>query len=250
MPEVLDTDTERFSRLTAISRIGVAGLERLTQACVVIIGCGGLGSTSAELLVRSGIGRLRLVDDDCVEPGNLYGQGLYAAQDARQSRAKVCAAQERLLQIQPDAWVEPVQERFERRNAARLLDGTDLVLDGTDNDYSRYWINQACLQEGIPWIFAATRDCAGLTMNVIPGETPCFVCAFGIPTRPGPRYPNQCSLSSVTQALAAIQVCQAIRLLTCQEYNRGLVYVDAWEPCLETLEIHSPINGCPACGRR
>jgi adenylyltransferase/sulfurtransferase len=147
--------------------------------------------------------------------------------------------------------VEPVVARLNARNADRLIAGANLVLDGTDNDATRYLINGACLRQGIPWVFAAVLESYGLTMNVVPGETPCFACIFGRPGRRSSSNNGKCSLAAATHVVASLQVSQALRLLLGDgEYNRGLVYVDAWEPHLEKLEVKSPLEGCPACGRQ
>jgi adenylyltransferase/sulfurtransferase len=162
----------------------------------------------------------------------------------------VVAASRRLECLNPTVHVEPVAARLTARNVDNLITGADLVLDGTDNDTARYLINDACLREGIPWIFGAVLESYGLTMNVVPGETPCFVCAFG----PPPNHSNgngsgtRC-LAAATHVVASFQVSQALKLLLDGKVGRGLVYVDAWDPLLERIDVNSPAVGCPACGR-
>ncbi len=242
---------ERYARQVALPQVGQCGQAKLAAATVVNVGCGGLGTVSAELLARAGVGHLRLVDDDRVELANLMGQTLYAEEDAEVGQLKVMAASRRLECLNPDVHIEPVATRLTTRNADRLIAGADLVLDGTDNDATRYLINSACLRGNIPWIFGAVMESYGLTMNVVPGETPCFVCTFGPPmphlggNGPGPRC-----LAAATHVVASLQVSQALRLLLDGGYSRGLVYVDAWEPGLDKIEVKSPSEGCPACGRR
>jgi len=124
-------------------------------------------------------------------------------------------------------------------------------LDGTDNDAARCLINRVCVRQGIPWIYAGVLESYGLTMNIVPGETPCFACIFG---RPGHRYRTNCatvSLAAATHVVASLQVGQALRLLLKDDgYTRGLTYVDAWAPCLEVLPVQAPPAGCPVCGRK
>jgi adenylyltransferase/sulfurtransferase len=240
----------RYDRQVALQQIGAVGQARLAAATVIIVGCGGLGSVSAELLVRAGVGYLRLVDDDRVELANLVGQTLYGEEDARTGQFKVLAAARRLSRLNPCVTIEPVVARINGRNAGKLIAGADLVLDGTDNDATRCLINRVCLKQGIPWIFAAILECYGLTMNIVPGETPCFGCLFG---RPGPRRSrdHKGSLSTATHVVASLQVSQALRLLLRDgRYSRGLVYVDVWTPELERLDVKSPPQGCLACGRQ
>ncbi len=241
---------ERYVRQVTLPQVGRQGQDRLAAASVVIVGCGGLGTVSAELLARAGVGCLRLVDDDCVELANLVGQTLYDEKDARTGRFKVLAAARRLSQLNPCVTVEPVVVHLNARNAEELIAGADLVLDSTDNDATRYLINRACLKQGIPWILAAVLECYGLTMNIVPGETPCFVCLFGRPGRRSRRNHKR-SLATATHLVASLQVSQALRLLLKDGgYGRGLVYVDAWAPDLERLEVKSPSVRCPACGRQ
>jgi molybdopterin/thiamine biosynthesis adenylyltransferase len=248
---MLTRQTERYARLVDLPQIGWCGQERLATARVAIVGCGGLGTVSAELLARAGVGHLRLVDDDRVELANLVGQTLFDEEDARTGQFKVLAASRRLCRLNPAITIEPVVARLNARNAGRLIAGANLVLDGTDNDATRYLINGACLKQSISWIFAAVLESYGLTMNVVPGETPCFVCTFGPPARRSRRSNGKGCLAAATHAVASLQVGQALRLLLGDSgYSRGLMYVDAWEPCLEKLEIKSPPEGCPACGRQ
>jgi adenylyltransferase/sulfurtransferase len=137
------------------------------------------------------------------------------------------------------------------RNAGKLISGASLVLDGTDNDATRYLINAACLRQGIPWIFAAVLESYGLIMNIVPEKTPCFACVFGRPQQHSARNDEKGALATVTHMVASLQVSQALRLLLGDgAYNRGLVYVDALGPALETVEVKTPSEGCSACDRR
>jgi len=241
---------EPYARQVALPQMGLRGQSRLANATVVIVGCGALGTVSAELLARAGVGHLRLVDDDCVEWVNLVGQTLFDAQDAQMDQPKVLAACRELHRLNPTIAIEPVVARLSARNASRLLAGADLVLDGTDNDAARYLINRACMRQRIPWVYAGVLERYGLTMNIVPGETPCFACIFGRPGHRSRTIRAKGSLAAATHVVASLQVGQALRLLLKDDgYNRGLTYVDAWAPCLEVLQVQSPPAGCPVCGR-
>lgn len=243
---------ERYSRQAALPQIGWCGQERLAVATVVVVGCGGLGTVAAGLLARAGVGHLRLVDSDCVELANLAGQILFDEEDAQAGRPKALAAAERLRAANPTICIEPVVARLTRTNADRLLRDAHLVLDGTDNDATRYLINRTCVKRGIPWVFATIMESYGLTMNIVPGETPCFACIFGNPGRrtSGQRY-EKGVLPAITHIVASFQVSQAVRLLLEDDsYSRGLLYIDAWEPLLERLAVRSPEKGCRICDAR
>jgi adenylyltransferase/sulfurtransferase len=132
---------ERYARQMALPQAGRCDLEKLAAATVVIGGCGGLDTVSAELLARAGVGHLRLVDDDRVEPANLVGQTLFDADDARAGQLKVVAASRRLGRLNPAIHLEPLIARLNARNADRLTAGADPVLDSTDNDATRFLID-------------------------------------------------------------------------------------------------------------
>jgi len=242
---------ERYARQTTFPQIGWRGQERLAAAIVVIVGCGGLGTVAAGLLARAGVGRLRLVDGDCVELSNLAGEVLFDEEDARARRPKAQAAAARLRAINSTICIEPVVARLTSTNADRLLRDAHLVLDGTDNDATRHLINRVCVARAIPWIFAAVRESYGLMMNIVPGETPCFACIFGgsdegLSEREG----GKGRLSSIAHIVASLQVGQAIKLLLGDgSYNRGLLYIDAWEPLLERVVVKGSQEVCGICGR-
>jgi adenylyltransferase/sulfurtransferase len=239
---------ERYARQAALPQIGWQGQERLAAATVVIVGCGALGTVAAGLLARAGVGHLRLVDDDSVELSNLHRQDLFDEDDV--GRPKAIAAAEKLRAISSDIVVEPVVARLGQGNAESLLAGSDLMLDGTDNDVARYLINEVCVRQGVPWVFAAVDESYGLAMAIVPGQTPCFHCIFGEPLHlSAPAHGNKGSLGTVTHIVAAIQVGQAVRLLLGDNHcARGLLYVDAWDPCLESIEVKGPTGGCRVCG--
>ena len=249
--QVLVGYDRRYARQAALPLVGWSGQERLASATVVIVGFAALGTVSAELVARAGVGHLRLVDDDRVQSANLVGQTLFDDEDARAARPKVQAAADKLRRLNPTITIEPVVARLNARNAERLVAGADLVLDGTDNDATRYRINEVCVRHGIPWIFAGVLESYGLTMNIVPGATPCFACVFGRPARRSGR--NNCQRgpwASATHIVASLQMGQALKLLLGDgRYNRRLVYVDAWAPVIEEVDVKSPLAGCPVCGR-
>jgi adenylyltransferase/sulfurtransferase len=237
----------RYSRQVALQQIGRRGQERLAAVTVTIVGCGGLGTVSAGLLGRAGVAHLRLVDDDTVEISNLHRQVLYDEGDL--GRPKVVAAAEKLRAINGDVAVQPVIARLNPRNATALLAGSDLVLDGTDNDSSRYVINEVCISERIPWVFAAVDGSYGLAMAIVPGETPCFCCAFGDSiSSSAPSQGDKGILGAAAHMVAAIQASQALRILLGAGYAKGLIHLDGWYPCLESIEVKRQPGGCRFCG--
>ncbi|MGC8875054.1 MAG: HesA/MoeB/ThiF family protein [Chloroflexia bacterium] len=247
---MLGVQGERYCRQAALPQLGWSGQEKLVAATVVVVGCGALGTVSAGLLARAGVGRLRLVDDDRVEFPNLAGQVLFDQRDAREGRPKALAAAERLRAVNPTISVEGQVARLTTANADRLLGDAHIVVDGSDNDATRYLINRVCVKKGIPWVFGAVEQSYGLTMSIVPGETPCFACVFGYRGRRAKEGQEKGVLSAVSHIIAALQVSQAVRLLLGDgEHPKGLFFVDAWSLLLETLEVRSPRRACRVCGQ-
>jgi adenylyltransferase/sulfurtransferase len=247
---------ERYRRQATLPQIGWSGQAKLTAATVVVVGCGGLGTVAAELLARAGVGRLHLVDDDYVEIVNLGGgQALFEEEDAGAKRPKVLVAAERLRATNSTIHVEPVVNRLTSANADELVRGAQLILDGTDNDATRHVINRVCVKQGIPWVFAAVAESHGLTMNIVPGETPCFACVFGTPGRQNldrclANKQEKSLLPTITHIVASLQVGQAIKLLLGDEdYSRDLLYIDAWDPLLKRVVLKEQLGNCRVCGR-
>src|SRR6202047_3705844 len=138
---VSDSFHERYSRQILFAGIGEEGQRRLTSASAVIVGCGAIGAAAANLLVRAGVGRLRIVDRDFVEPSNLQRQTLFDESDARNALPKAVAAERKLRSINSGVSVEGIVADLGPENAADLLAPFDLILDGTDNFETRFLIN-------------------------------------------------------------------------------------------------------------
>src|SRR5260370_23455840 len=146
---------DRFSRQELFAPIGPRGQKRIKAARVLIAGCGGLGSNSANLLARAGVRSLRIVDRDVVELSNLQRQSLFDECDARQGTPKAVAAARHIAEINSETKVETVVADIGTGNVLDLLKGVDLVLDGLDNLETRYLLNDACIKENVPWVDAS-----------------------------------------------------------------------------------------------
>src|SRR5690349_12615867 len=171
-----DSLRERYSRQILFGPIGEEGQERLRHSSVTIIGCGALGSALATLLVRAGVGRLRIIDRDFVEPSNLQRQALFEEADAHEALPKAVAAERRLRAVNSSVEVEGIIADLTPQNAFQLLSGFPLILDGTDNFQTRLLINDAAVSMGVPWIYAAVVGSYGVTITIRPGETACLAC--------------------------------------------------------------------------
>src|SRR4029077_16800966 len=137
-----------------------------------------LGTALANLLVRAGVGKLRIVDRDFVEPSNLQRQTLFEESDAQEALPKAVAAERRLRAINSGVSVEGVVADVGPKNAEELLRGFSLILDGTDNFETRFLLNDAAIHLNVPWIYAAVVASYGVTLTVRPGHTACLACAL------------------------------------------------------------------------
>jgi molybdopterin-synthase adenylyltransferase len=177
---------ERYSRQILFAEIGEEGQERLRASSAVVVGCGALGTAVANLLVRAGVGRLRIVDRDFVEDSNLQRQTLFEEADAREALPKAVAAERRLRSINSDVRVEGLVADLTPENAASLLTGFHVLLDGTDNFETRLLLNDYAVAHSTPWVYAAVVASYGVTMVIRPGQTACLACLIESGTEPGP----------------------------------------------------------------
>src|SRR5258707_8891645 len=183
------SQNDRYSRQILFDGIGYAGQDRLLGARVLIIGCGALGSAQAESLARAGVGRLRIADRDFVEFSNLQRQTMFTESDATDRLPKVIAGAKHISEINSDIKVEPEIVDVNHSNIERLIEGCDVVLDGTDNFATRYLINDASVKHNVNWIYGAAVGSYGVSMTIRPNETPVLGCVF--PERPAlPRAPT------------------------------------------------------------
>ena len=168
----------RYSRQELFAGIGAEGQRRLLSSRVVIVGCGALGSSLAEMMARAGVGDLTIIDRDFVEESNLQRQALFEQSDADEALPKAVAAERHLRRLNPDVTVTGVVTDVDARNAAALIEGAQVVLDGTDNFETRFLINDVCLAAGIPWIYGACVGAYGLALAIRPRISPCLRCVL------------------------------------------------------------------------
>lgn len=246
---------ERYSRQVLFDGIGPAGQARLAKSRVVILGCGALGAMHAETLSRAGVGRLVLVDRDFVEESNLQRQVMFEERDALDRLPKAVAAAERIRRVNSDVTVEPVVTDVSFENVEEVISGSDLVLDGTDNFEARFLLNDACIKARIPWIYGAVVGSAGLTMTVLPGETPCLRCILEVMPAPGsgPTCDTAGVILPAVSMVASIQLAEALKLLTGNrdKLHGSIIRVDTWDFRVRHFDLSGVNNRirCPACTR-
>jgi sulfur-carrier protein adenylyltransferase/sulfurtransferase len=207
------TEQLRYSRHLLLPEIGAAGQEQLRAARVLIVGAGGLGSPAALYLAAAGVGTLGLVDHDRVDLSNLQRQILFST--AGVGAAKVTAARERLLALNPGIDVQAHDLELRAANAAALLSAYDIVIDGSDRLGTRYLVNDACVLLGKPLVSAAIHRFEGQAMTYVPGQGPCYRCLFSDSSEGVvPNCAEAGVLGVLPGVMGGIQATEVIKLIT------------------------------------
>lgn len=250
-----DDEVERYARHLVLREIGGAGQQALKAARVLMIGAGGLGSGAAPYLAAAGVGVLGLVDPDVVSLSNLQRQTLYRTEDV--GRLKVDCAKDRLRELNPHVQVAPHAMALAPANAAALMQGYDLVLDGVDDFAVRFAVNQACYTGGLPLVSGAIERwtgqvgvfTAGLTKGAVDARQPCYRCL--VPDIPPEA--TTCARVGVVGALAgvigAMMALEAVKLITRagEALTGRLLIYDALSAEMRTLRLNAD-PACPVCG--
>ncbi|MCW6168157.1 MAG: HesA/MoeB/ThiF family protein [Thermoplasmatales archaeon] len=235
----------RYSREIALKEISIDGYIALKKSKVSVIGLGSTGSVSADLFVRAGISKIALVDGDNVDITNLHRQILYDELDVGKNKAEMAAFH--LKKINSDTEIASFPVNLDAENISELLDGTDLVMDGTDNMRSRRVINEYCVKNSIPWVFTSSIGTVAEVKAIIPGKTACLSCFI----RDTDEMDMSCEqlgvLASAPLIASSIAWTTAVRILKGEDVSGNLVFIDAWN--LDVREISIARNPeCPVCG--
>jgi len=245
----------RYHRQVVFGPFGLSGQRALGAGRALIVGVGGLGSWVAELLARAGVGALRLADDDTVELTNIHRQALYDESDARELAPKAVAAARHLKRINSETAVEPIVARVARDNIESLIEGVDVILDGTDNFAARFLINDVSVKTRTPWVFAGVVGAEAQTMTIVPGRTPCLRCVLDEPPSPcaDPTCRNFGVLGPAVAAVAALEAQEAVKILAGKlgEISPYLMKFDVWTNTLQRVNVADKARAdCPCCEHR
>lgn len=246
---------DRYARQVRFLPLGEAGQARLAQARVLVCGCGALGTVAANLLVRAGVGRVRIVDRDYVELTNLQRQVLFDEADAAAGAPKAVAAAEKLRRVNSTVEIEPLIADLDHTNVEALCRGVDVIVDGTDNFETRLLINDAALAWDIPWVYGGVLGAEGQTLTILPGETPCLACLIGDAPPAGalPTCDTAGVLGPAVSLVASLEALEALKILSGHRAacRQGLAVVDLWENQWRTIRLDRLAGqDCRACGRR
>jgi len=243
---------DRYSRQVRFAPIGAEGQSRIGSSRVVLIGLGALGTVAADLLVRAGVGFVRLIDRDFVELTNLQRQSLFDENDVRQNLPKAIAAEARLKRINSTITIESIVDDVNPGNVEEYISDVDLVLDALDNFESRFVINDACHKLGKSWIYTAAVGSYGLVLPILSSRTPCLRCLIGSLPAPGtsPTCETAGVIAPITHAIASIQVVETLKLLTgnLEPDDVRLISYEIWSHRFQRIDVgREAMATCPVC---
>jgi molybdopterin-synthase adenylyltransferase len=234
---------DRYQRQRLVLEFGDNAQDVLRKKKVVIIGGGGLGSHSAEILVRMGIGAVDIIDNDTVHVTNLHRTAIFTEKDVDKQKAIVL--QERLTLINSDVTVHGINKKVTNETIEPLIKNADIILDGTDNMETRFLINETAIKHNVPWVYAGVYGTMGMVLGIIPAKTPCFTCmAQSIPEKTS----ETPVLGNLPQTIASIQCTEAIKILIGKPVE-GLIIFDLWSHRFEQVKLQRNAE-CSCCGKR
>ena len=260
-PEGFDaTSAQRYARHLVMPQVGAEGQRKLLRSRILLVGVGGLNAPAALYLAAAGVGRLGLVDPDRVERSNLQRQVVHA--ETTLGLNKALSAQARIRDLNPDVETVVVEQRVDAENAAKLLAGWDIVIDGTDNFPARYALNEACVKLGIPLVYGAVMRFQGQVSVFWPARplsgspvapAPCFRCLFPRPPAAGdaPSCAEAGVLGVLPGIVGTLQASEALKLALGigQPLIGRLLMLDALNMEFRHARIAAD-PGCPACAVR
>ncbi|MFG6121069.1 MULTISPECIES: ThiF family adenylyltransferase [Thalassobacillus] len=239
----------RYSRQVLFPPIGEEGQDLLSRKTVLVVGAGALGTVVSNHLVRAGVGYIRIVDRDFVEFSNLQRQMLYTQKDAEDMLPKAVAAEKRLKDINSEISVEGIVTDVTADNIEKLMEGVDVVIDGTDNFSTRYLLNDACFKLGIPYAYGGAVSSRGMTALFIPGKTPCLRCVVPDGAGSGQTCDTVGVIAPVVDMVSSHQVVEVMKYLTDNKNAlRGdLLTFDIWQNQQFSMKLKKPVTYCTTC---
>ncbi|MEI7479484.1 MAG: molybdopterin-synthase adenylyltransferase MoeB [Actinomycetes bacterium] len=239
----------RYQRHLLLPEVGEKGQQKLLDAKVLMLGAGGLGSPSALYLAAAGVGHLGIIDMDVVDESNLQRQILHNLD--RVGMRKVDSAKAALTGMNPDLEVTTYDTRLGADNILDIIDGYDVIVDGTDNFPTRYLVNDAALLKKIPVVHGSIFRFEGQVTIFDPYNGPCYRCL--IPEPPPAELAPSCAEAGVLGVLpgivGSIQALEALKLILGlgEPLVGRLLAFDALEESFRTFKVRRDPK-CPACG--
>lgn len=246
------TDYARYSRQMLFSPIGEEGQQKINRSSVLIVGMGALGTALANHFVRAGVGLVRFVDRDYVEKSNLQRQMLFDEDDVAQALPKAVAAKLKLRKINSDVNIDAIVADATAKNINDLIDGIDIVVDGTDNFQTRFLLNDACYKKGIPFVYGGAVSSRGMTAIFVPEQTPCLRCFISSSEQGGQTCDTIGVISPIVDIVASYQAVETLKYLVSDHDNRrkSLLTLDIWHNSRYEMKFSSPRENCPTCQKK
>jgi len=231
----------RYNRQLIYHKILEKGQQKLLNSSVAIIGLGAIGTNSAQILARSGVGKLIIIDRDFIELNNLQRQCLYNEYDIGRLKSKTAA--EKLKKINSSIKIEFYSDDLDFENIGMIK--SDIILDCTDNMHTRFLINEYAMKNKIPWIYSSVIKSEGMVFNIIPGRA-CFSCIFNNPTESLGTCDTEGIIGSAPSAIASIQATEAIKIITENKFEKKLIKYDIWNNNITKIKVHKN-KKCKTC---
>ena len=247
--ELTSQDLQRYSRQIMLEEIGFIGMEKLRNSKVCVVGVGGIGNPVVTQLNAMGVGKIRIVDRDVIEISNLHRQHLYTEQDI--GKVKVEAAIEHLKRRNTDVEIEALPISITTYNAENIVKGFDVVIDALDSIDARYALNDACIKQHIPLIYAGALGVLGSVCTILPYDSACLRCIFpALSEDDMPTCSTEGVHPSILYLVGGIQVSEAVKILLGQKPSlvNTLLYIDLNELSFERIKMFRH-DECPACGK-
>ncbi len=246
---------QRYRKQELFAELGPEGQARLRRSKVLVAGAGATGGTVAALMVRAGVGLVRVVDRDFLELSNLNRQLLYDESDLETGLPKAILAEKRLKAMNSDVEVEGIVADINPDNAMELMSDVDLVLDGLDNQITRYLINDVAVKLDRPWVWTGCLGSTGNVMTIVPGRTPCLRCVLPDPAPPGamPTCDTAGIIGPTPNLVASVAATEGLKLLTgaMDRLQTGILALDLWQSFYHLFELKDGKNeDCPCCGQK
>ncbi len=265
-------DLKRYHRQMLLPGFGERGQRMLLESTALILGCGALGTVSANMLARAGVGHLVIADRDFIELTNLQRQVLFDETDISDAIPKAEAARRKIARINSQIRVTAVVDDVNCDNMERLAKDVDIIIDGLDNLETRYLANDCAVKHGIPLMYGGAVGSAGLAYAILPHTeekttaweraaggskaTPCLRCIFEDASVPGglATCDTVGVLGPAASIIANFQVTEALKLLTgnLERVSPTLLNIDLWANSVTQLKVNAErTNGdCPCCKHR
>lgn len=243
-------DIERFSRQIILDGIGTNGMDRISQATVLCVGAGGLGSTAALYLAAAGVGKLIICDGDEVELCNLHRQIIHTVDSIELNKAK--SAQGACRRINPFTDVSIITDMLTTANAKDVIQCCQVVLDCTDNVASRFLINDTAMKCHVPVIFGSAMRWEGQLSVYGWDDGPCYRCVFPVP--PPAEAVGSCNdvgvLGPIPGMIGCLQAMEALKLITgVGSTLSGKMFIfDGFSFSSRVITLRSKQSSCIACG--